>query len=185
MKTSASNLHFRLLSCLLTLALASGFVRHARADETDGVVSMQGSILAAACAIATEDREQTVDMGTVVIGTIMNKGGGGISPLVIHLVNCQLAPYRPGLPDWSVFRVTFDSSTDESGLFAVEGSAKGVGLEIADQSGNVAVAGEAMPAGSLQPGSLALAYTMRLKSNHQPIQEGEFRSTIRFKTDYY
>ena len=175
---------------LSVLILSAGLFNHAVAapneyNNKNVIVNMYGSIVDTACAIATEDRQQIIEMDSAVAGTLMREGVGAMRHFAIHLKNCTLKPYRPGRPDWSMFRITFDGATDESGLFAVSGDAKGIGIEITDAAGNVAAAGKAMPDSPLQTGNMTLDYILRLKSNHQPLQEGEYWSTIRFRTDYY
>ena len=164
------------LNLLSGTALASHEVVHGR-------VGMQGSIVDTACAIAMADRTQTIDMGTITTGKILHDGQG--AGLVFHLglVNCSLTPVDAGRPDWSRFQVTFDGPADGS-LFAVQG-AEGVGLEISDESGHVAMPGQPMPAGALTPGGKILTYRIHLRSNSHQLRAGDFQVTIRFKVDYY
>lgn len=165
------------LSLMPGVTLASHEVVHGR-------VGMQGSIVGAACAIAMADRTQTIDIGTITTGKILHDGQGVGLDFHLGLVNCSLTPAEAGRPDWSRFQVTFDGPADGS-LFAVQG-AEGVGLEISDASGHVAVPGQPMPAGALTPGGKTLAYRIHLRnSGHRRLRAGDFQVTIRFKVDYY
>lgn len=181
---------FRLqvLPSLLTLLTLSGQFLPATADaanQGNGRVSMQGSIIDTPCAIDVNSRDQTIDMSTLPLGQIIRDGHGPQRPFSILLVNCSLKPARPGAVDWSHFLVTFDGATTRNNLFDVKGAARGIGLKIADREGVVAVPGEPMPAGSLHTGSMKLDYTLSLMSNHEALRAGTYWTTIRFKLDYF
>lgn len=167
---------------LVSLNLLSGAAL-ASHEVVRGRVGMQGSIVDTACAIAMADRTQTIDIGTITTGKILHDGQGAGLDFHLGLVNCSLTPADAGRPDWSRFQVTFDGPADGS-LFAVQG-AEGVGLEISDASGHVAVPGQPMPAGALTPGGKTLTYRIHLRSSHRRLRAGDFQVTIRFKVDYY
>lgn len=154
------------------------------AGQEHGRVSMKGSIIDSACAIATQDREQTVDIGIGTMGEIIRNRRGTERPFSIHLVNCSLNTTNPvnSHKDISQFRVTFDGPS-EGGMFRLSG-ASGVGLQIVDINGNVVVPGKSVSA-VLQSSSLQMDYIVRLIGNHRRLNAGEYHSTIRFKVDYY
>lgn len=149
-----------------------------------GRVNMEGSILDTACAIEAGSREQSIDMSTVPVGQIIRDGGGSVRPFTIHLINCVRTRPDPALPDWQRFQVTFDGES-RNGLFQVQGTARGVALQITDAQGNIARPGQPLPAGDVSPGSMHLTYSLRLVGDKQVLRAGEYRSAIRFKLDYY
>ncbi|OKB66579.1 pilin [Serratia marcescens] len=167
---------------LLALLAAAGV--QAR-DQGHGRVNMEGSIIDTPCAIDVASRDQTIDMLTLPVGQIIRDGYGPTRPFSIRLVDCALTPMLPNRPDWSHFRVTFDGPTAHDDLFSVSGQARGVGLQIADIAGAIAVPGKPMPASALQVGSMRLDYTLRLVGDHQTLRAGAYRTTIRFKLDYF
>lgn len=175
------------LLALLLLAV-TGVSGSAQAqDQGHGRVSMEGTIVDTPCAIDVPDREQTIDMGAVPVGQIIRDGHGPMRPFSIRLVDCSLTPLMPGntRPDWAHFRVTFDGATAHDRLFSVSGGSRGVGLKIVDHDGMVAVPGEPMPAGQLLAGDIDLNYTLQLVGDHQSLRAGTYRTTIRFKLDYF
>ncbi|HGL5969500.1 TPA: fimbrial protein [Klebsiella aerogenes] len=183
-----SGAHHGVVSSLLALLLAAGISGPARAqDQGHGRVSMEGTIVDTPCAIDVPSRDQTIDMAAVPVGQIIRDGHGPIRPFTIRLVDCSLTPLMPGntRPDWTRFRVTFDGATAHDQLFSVRGEARGVGLKIIDHDGVAAVPGKPMPAGQLQAGSFDLNYTLQLVGDHQSLRAGAYRTTIRFKLDYF
>lgn len=149
-----------------------------------GRVTMEGSIIATACAIEMNSRDQVIEMATIPVSKIARDGRGIAKPFSIHLINCILHRVDPTLPDWQAFRVTFDGTPDGQ-LLGVEGDARGVGLQIKDHQGNIALPGVPLPAAELTAGDKVLQYTMNLVPNQQVLRAGEYRSTVRFKMDYY
>lgn len=176
------------LSFLLILTLPIGMTMASAAmaaGQDHGRVSMKGSIIDSACAIATQDREQTVEMGADTLGEMVHNQRGQERPFSIHLVNCSLTPAGQKDPrgGWPQFQVTFDGPAAD-GLFSVNG-ASGIGIQIVDTEGHIAVPGAAMPAVGLLAGAPRLDYALRLVGNRQRLKAGDYRSTIRFKIDYY
>ncbi|QGH61593.1 fimbrial protein [Serratia proteamaculans] len=171
---------------LLLLLVGAGAVSPVLAQgQGNGSVNMQGSIIDTPCAIDVPSRDQTIDMLSLPLGQIIRDGHGPTRPFSIHLVNCALTPMLPNRPDWSYFRVTFDGPTTHDDLFNLNGEARGVGLQIADSAGAIAIPGKQMPANDLQIGSMRLDYTLRLVGNHQTLRAGTYQTTLRFKLDYF
>ncbi|WPU21985.1 fimbrial protein [Cedecea neteri] len=154
-------------------------------DQGHGTVSMAGSIIDTPCAIDVPSRDQTIDMATLPLGQIIRDGQGPTSQFSIQLVNCTLTPLLPNRPDWSHFQVTFDGPTVRGNLFSVSGRARGVGLQIADAAGAIAVPGKPMPAYGLQLGDMRLNYTLRLVGDRHSLRAGTYQTTLRFKLDYF
>lgn len=149
----------------------------------EGTVKMYGSIIETACAIDVGSRDQTIDMGSIPISQIKRDGQGPARPFTIRLVNCTFEREDPNQPDWKYFRVTFDGER-ENKLFAISGEAKGVGLEIRRQDGEMAVPGQAMSPQDLTQGTRDLIYQLRLVADHHSLRSGLYHSLIRFKLDY-
>jgi type 1 fimbria pilin len=153
------------------------------AGLAEGSVRMQGSIIETACAIDVGSRDQTIDMGSLPVSQIRRDGQGPAHPFVIRLVKCALERASPTHSDWQYFRVTFDG-LHQRNLFGVNGQAKGVGLEIRRQDGEVALPGLAMSPQEIVPGTRDLAFQLRLVANQAPLVSGLYQSQLRFKLDY-
>jgi len=143
---------------------------------------MQGAIIDTACAIAVESREQTIDMEVVPLADIRQNGQGRSKSFTIELVNCILE--RPKKEDWKQFQVTFDGDA-EGTLFGVHGDASGIGLQIVDSQGNIAMPGQPLPLIDIVPGSMQMNYTLKLVANNHALKAGDYFSSIRFKLDYF
>ncbi|MHA6679804.1 fimbrial protein [Enterobacter cloacae] len=148
-----------------------------------GTVSMQGSIIDAACAISVESRDQTIDMELSPIGKLQE--GQEISTSIsIELVNCVLERPVPNHPGWRNFQVTFDGDADGQ-LFGVSGNAKGIAIQISDEQGHIARPGEALPAGAIMSETMILKYRIKIVPNNKAVVPGDYSSSIRFKMDYF
>lgn len=177
-----NKMEYIVTSCLLSVVLCGTAIAETLMGR--GRITMEGSIIETACAIEMNSRDQVIEMVTIPVSKIARDGRGIAKPFVIRLVNCTLHRVDPSLPDWQAFRITFDGTPDGD-LLGVEGDARGVGLQIKDRRGNVALPGVAMPPAELSPGNKLLQYTMNLVPNRQVLRAGEYRSTVRFKMDYY
>ncbi|WP_258090195.1 fimbrial protein [Serratia liquefaciens] len=149
-----------------------------------GRVNMQGAVIETACAIDTDSRDQTIDMSVLPLSQIMRDGQGLTRPFSIRLINCVLERMDENIPKWRRFQVTFDGRID-NGLFGVDGQARGVALQLADNYGNIVVPGIPSPFMNITEGNRELNYSLRLVSNNQVLRSGAYTSTIRFKMDYY
>lgn len=148
-----------------------------------GQVSVQGSIIDAACAISTESRDQTLAIGTHSISSL--KQGQEVSnKLTIELINCVQKPPDINHPDNNQFQVTFDGEADGL-LFGVSGDAKGIAIEITDGSGHIVQPGKVLPAMKVTAGNMTLNYKIKIISNAKRVIPGNYHSSIRFKMDYF
>ena len=173
-------------SCFMPCLWAiCGFSITASAHQGQGLVNMQGSIVDVPCAIAVSSRDQAIDLAVLPVGQIMRDGQGPASPFSIQLVNCSLQQMRPGRADWTQFRVTFAGDVTDGALVGSTGQAEGMGIQITDVAGNVAQSGVPMPSGALTPGDTRLDYSLRLVGTHKILRAGAYRTTVRFKMDYY
>ncbi|WNN49334.1 fimbrial protein [Siccibacter colletis] len=172
--------------CMLALcawtAVAGAAYGHSSAQGY-GRVSMQGSITDTPCAIAMADRDQTIQLDVATIGELIHNGRGPLRTFSLNLVNCDLDADATSGAVKSHFRTTFDGPSDGE-LFSVSG-ATGIGVQIADAAGNVAIPGKALPDGAVVPGDQRLDYTLRLISNHHRLNAGEYHAIVRFKVDYF
>ncbi|OUC37003.1 hypothetical protein BJP35_2268 [Enterobacter sp. J49] len=148
-----------------------------------GQVSMQGSIIDAACAISTESRDQTLAIGTHSTGSL-RRGQEISSRLTIELINCVQKHPDPGHPDNKQFQVTFDGEADGE-HFRISGNARGLAIEISDENGHIARPGKALPPANIFPGKMTLNYNVKLVKNTKRIIPGNYHSAIRFKMDYF
>lgn len=75
---------------ILSAAIAVSLPVYAIQDFGHGRVSMHGSILETACAIAMESRSQQIDVGNIPVGEIIRNQRSTPVPFQIKLVNCVL-----------------------------------------------------------------------------------------------
>lgn len=168
-----------LIISMLYTALAAAVTNQER-----GIVNMEGTIIDSACAIDVGSQDQTIDMDIIPISKIVRDGEGNQRNFSIRLINCILERSKPGHAGWNNYQVTFDGAKDGN-AFGVKGGAEGIALTITDSSGNVALPGTAMPARELISDDLDLNYSLKLIGNRKTLRAGEYRTTIRFKMDYY
>lgn len=174
----------RLLWLALSL-LSIGPIAVSAAGQGQGKVNVQGTIIDTPCAIKVDSRDQVINLMTLPLDQIVRDGVGPSKVFSIQLENCVLESGDPNLQDRSHFRVTFDGPVTDNNLFALHGDALGIGLEIMDAAGNRMQPGIASSSGQLQPGPMRLDYSLRLVGNHQRLRAGAYRTTVRFKLDYF
>ncbi|WP_152594390.1 fimbrial protein [Enterobacter sp. UCD-UG_FMILLET] len=87
-----SGLRVIIFPCILIPCIAAANnPRHALTDQGHGIVNMQGSIIDTPCAIATADREQSIEMMTTTVGEIIHNGRGNKNPFSLTLGQLQSA----------------------------------------------------------------------------------------------
>ncbi|MCU6278394.1 fimbrial protein [Enterobacter quasiroggenkampii] len=148
-----------------------------------GTVGMKGSIIDTPCAIQTDDIKQVISLSVDTTGELIHDGLGSTKPFWIHLTSCDLEQQAPHSKKWSGFQVTFDGVADGN-LFKIEG-AEGVGIQIVDQNGQVASPGVPLSGVPLTTEAQVLEYTLRVVAAPHRLRAGDYRSTIRFKVDYF
>ncbi|HHK8038131.1 TPA: fimbrial protein [Serratia marcescens] len=154
------------------------------ASQGRGEVTMNGRIIASACAIDTESVDQTIRMNTLPISKIVRDGQSERQAFSITLVSCDFEKFNAAMNVWQYFEVTFDGRMD-SGNFGVSGNARGIALQISDDGGNIAVPGFPMAKNSIGTGEMTFNYGLRLVGNRQALKAGDYSSTVRFKMEYY
>ncbi|UAN44189.1 type 1 fimbrial protein [Serratia sp. JSRIV001] len=154
------------------------------AQEGSGRVNMEGAIIDAACAIDVGSRDQSIDMGVHPVSQVSRDGRLPPQPFSIKLVDCRLERGEPNKPAWQKFQVTFSgNATGER--FNMQGDARGINMRILDSQGSVMMPGIASLPADIIPGSMTLNYTLDMVGNGEVMRSGAYRSTIRFKMDYY
>ncbi|EMJ5851806.1 type 1 fimbrial protein [Klebsiella aerogenes] len=153
--------------------------------QGNGLITLNGSITETPCAIDTQSRDQSIDMGATPVSVMARDGQGEARPFHIRLVNCRLARLDPSQEDWRYFQATFEGPVDR-GFFGLSGDAGGVALMLTDSSGRITHPGEPLLPGELSSVSeQTLDYTLRLVGNQQRLRAGDFRTTLRFRMNYY
>lgn len=147
-----------------------------------GRVSVQGSIVDSACAIATDSREQEIEIGGFSIEEMIRNGHGPARAFSIRLVNCVLE--RAGKPNWETFSITFDGIRDRDN-FSAAGTASGISLRISDADGRIIIPGQAQPRKNIHPEKMALDYSITPVTNSEPLRPGNYSSIIKFRLDYF
>lgn len=153
------------------------------AHQGNGEVTMRGAILETACTIATRDAQQSIDMGSLPVSSLMRDGKGPASPFTIRLTGCMPGTSNSAAFSNKIFSITFDGSAEGS-TFNLQGQASGVALRISDTAGNIAKAGIALPPQDINVGDMRLEYFLTLVSNQNTLMAGTYFTTVRFKLDY-
>ncbi|MEN4978164.1 fimbrial protein [Erwinia billingiae] len=151
------------------------------ASSVRGIITINGSIFDSPCAIDVAD--QTVKLETVTSDTVKPDLQGTSHPFALHIKNCREMPQENGQANASRFQVIFDGQPQD-GLFAL-GGGSGIGLEIADNAGHIAVPGQPMPDESAIADRMELDYVLRLVGDRSRLKAGGYVTAIRFKADYF
>ena len=152
-------------------------------NEGRGKLTMSGQIIASACAISTDDIWQEIDFGTVPLRDLTNNKSLS-KRFSIHLINCTFEKEKGG--KWKSVNITFDGPSEASdpAIFSMSGEGTGVGLTIADEQGNKAIAGKSLPDVLLNANNTDLNFTLNLVRNGETLSTGDVSSFLRFMVAY-
>lgn len=164
-----------------TQSIYSGIKSNAR----HGVVHMPGVILDAACEIATESRNQTIDLNLSSVESILRNGYGEIKTFSIKLLNCT-RKRADGTTVWKNINISFvgDSDFNDNSLFQLHGTILGVGIQVLDDNHNVVSPGRRVVLNQVPEDSLELRYNVRLAADKANIESGIGDLTIQLRFDY-
>lgn len=135
-----------------------------------------------ACALHPDSHQQNILVRNMSVDHLIRNEGSELHPFSIKLINCT--PMRKNKDDWTAFKITFDGQVDGK-YFALQGSAKGLALEIQDERGHIATPGVPMMQHSIPQGERTLNYHFRLVGNTELLQVGNHFALIKYKLDYY
>ena len=167
---------------MLTLFFLST-VSHA-VQQGKGEVTMRGAIVDTACTIATQDAQQSIDLGSLPVSSLIRDGKGPASPFTIRLTDCMPGANNSTTHNDKIFSITFDGPA-RGAMFNLQGKASGAALRISDAAGHIAKAGVALPPQEITAGDMRLEYFLTLVSNQEPLMAGTYFTTVRFRLDYF
>lgn len=150
-----------------------------------GTIHFTGSLVNAACAVATESADQTVALGEYRTGAFSAVGDKtALIPFEIVLNECDTSVSTAAT-------VTFTGQTDgeNSGLFAVNSSsnqttATGVGIQILDTADKEVTPGTATSSFTLADGTNTMHYTARYVSTSATPTAGVANADVTFVVNY-
>lgn len=152
------------------------------ANQGQGVINFKGTVIDAACGIAPESADQTIDFGQISKAHL-NAGGISVKKnLNIKLVNCDIS----GKDAKKTVQVTFNGSTvnghnDELGTAGDTGTA----VVISGQDGKLVSFGTAGTAQKLKDGENTLHYSSWVKkATGGTVKEGAFTAVADFNLSY-
>ncbi|ENA0608713.1 fimbrial protein [Enterobacter bugandensis] len=167
---------------LAGLALVmSGFGSGAMA--ADGTIKFEGDIVDTPCVVSSESSDQTVSMGKVK-SSIFTKAKD-VAPeqgFNIKLDECSTSVKKNA-------NVTFIGTQDtaDNTLLAINnasGAAKGVGIEILNNSGTAIAMGSASADTALKDGQDTLLFKARYKSTAATVTPGSANAQTDFEVNY-
>ncbi|CAG9429906.1 fimbrial protein [Providencia alcalifaciens] len=151
------------------------------ADAGQGTVTFEGSIIEAACGIAPESTDQTVNLGQVASATLVNGGMSRPVPFTIELVDCDTTT-------WDTAEVTFTGGVNPNlaNSLAIQGTASGAGVVITGINAVPVKLDGSATAGSvaLQNGDNSLLFSAYLKGDTTAIVPGAFTALTNFTMSY-
>ncbi len=167
-------------------------------DAGQGTVTFEGSIIEAACGIAPESTDQTVNLGQIAKIQLVDAGTSTPVPFKIELVDCDTSFVPTGATDpVTTASVTFSgpgamiAGAESPNLLAIQGTAAGAGVAISGLNGElVTINDKTKPAGTitLQDGDNTLLFSAYLQgfpgSTASTITAGAFQSVANFTMSY-
>lgn len=164
----------------VALSLAA-FSQYSMAN--DGTVNFTGDIVETPCVVSGLSQNQDVNLGQVKSSTFVKaKDTSAFKDFQINLEECTAAT----LKNTNVtFRGTSDSN--DADLVAVgsdSGSAKGVGIEISDQTGAIIPLNKTSADYALADGQNVLYFKARYKATAIPVVAGHANAQADFQLAY-
>ena len=149
----------------------------------DGTINFTGSIVESPCVVSRDTQYQDVNLGEVQSSTFVQaKDTSAFKDLNIDLEECNTTTLKNA-------NVTFRGTSDDidTDLLAVggeAGAAKGVGIEITDQSGAIVSMNKASSDMSLVNGQNILYFKARYKATKVPVVSGHANAQADFQIAY-
>lgn len=168
-----------MLAAVMALGVSS--LAHA-ADQGHGKVTFSGTIIDAPCSIAPESEDQTVKLGAISNVALKNGGKSPSRNFEIQLENCELSTKNT-----VALTFTGATSTVDSKLLGISGTAQGAGIAITDKDGAQIELGKASTPHTLLNGNNTLSFAAYLQgstASSAVIVPGEFQSVADFTLAY-
>lgn len=170
----------------VTLAATCAVTMAADKDQGKGVITFKGTIIDAPCSISQASQYQTVEMGQIANVALKDGGKSTPAPFKIELLGCDLGVLKAAT---ATFKGSPATNPD---LFALNGSASGASLAIADHKGVLIKMGAKSPAQSLASGDNFLQFSAYLQGDPKAaegaekteITTGEFDTIASFTLAY-
>ncbi|QVM94314.1 fimbrial protein [Pseudomonas sp. SORT22] len=156
-----------LTGAMMTIALAAASAGASAADQGNGVITFKGAIIDSPCTIAQESQYQTVEMDQISNVVLKDGGKSRATPFRIELRGCELGTIKSATATF-----TGSGSTANPQLLAINGTAKGASLAIADNKGDLIKLGDAAPAQQLSNGNTFLQFQAYLQGDMTTPKEG-------------
>ena len=178
-----------MLAAVMALGMTS-MAAHA-ANQGQGSVTFNGSIIDAPCSITPESVDQTVELGQV--SNALLKKGGMSTPkaFTIGLEHCTL---ETSVPEGETRKnntvsVTFTGIASEikghESMLSISGQASGASVAITDAGGKLVELGKPSPLVGLNEGNTALRFAAYLQgANGGEVVPGDFSAVADFTLAY-
>ena len=159
-------------------------------------INIIAAVVDAPCSIDLASRQQSIEMQPIGRSTLRKVGSrSAIVWFNIKLHNCiaeraEMADKTALIKSWSAFGPIMamifygPKSIYDPQLFAVTGSAKGIGLRLFDAKEVPISPDIASAAQFLIPGNNVLTYGVAVERTVEKFQEGNYRSVINFMVNY-
>ena len=180
-----------ILATIVSTIMSSAAIA-APIDGGQGTVTFTGSIIEAACGIAPESTDQTVNLGQIASAQLSNNGTSRPVPFSIELVDCDLDTIVAGsdpAKNVSIATVTFTGGLNPAvptndGL-AIQGAASGASVQIVGLNGlPVKLDGSEGTSINLQNNDNSLLFSAFLKGDGTAVSTGEFTALANFTMTY-
>ena len=168
-----------ILATLISGAMSASAIA-APVDAGQGTVTFYGSIIDAACGIAPESTDQTVNLGQVASAQLAGGGTSRPVPFSIELVDCDTETQKTAT-------VTFTGGVNPNlaDSLAIQGQASGAGVQIAGLNGvPVKLDGTKGTDVKIQDGDNSLLFSAYLKGDCTTVVTGEFTALANFTMSY-
>ncbi|WP_029569770.1 fimbrial protein [Pantoea ananatis] len=166
-------------------------------DGLNGTIVVNGMMLTEPCAIASESREQELDLGALSQRELEKVGDVSV-PVDMHIIleHCpggvhqlhesQDVRHNLWLADQSIASVTITGEEEPSDprFFRLKGSTSGISLRLEDAKGEQLMPSVAEHPLALNQGRNDLMLKVQLRRNEMPITPGEWTAIVQLGMEY-
>ncbi|MNJ39072.1 PAP fimbrial minor pilin protein precursor [compost metagenome] len=155
----------------------------AQKELQKGRVYLAGSIVDAACAIQVGNENQAVILQPTAINNLVNGDVPIQQPLNINITRCVTPGAGATSRSLRPFKVTFEG--EGKNRFEVQGTAKGLAIQIKDGQGKLISPGVAVEDSSLSANNMTLNYSIALVGTGRSLEAGDFHATIKLNIQHF
>ena len=150
----------------------------------NGRVQLTGNIINSACTLHVGNERQTVVFSPASLSGIVSGNSSSQQPLNIYIRDCITSNSRDNSAPTQHFKLTFEG-VPEGKSFNIQGSARGIALQIKDERGQMVSPGMILEHSTPANDRLMLNYSVTLVGSGHALEAGDYNVTIKLNLQHF